>query len=107
MNIQALRQSGHTVVDVFPFFNELELLELRLRILSPFVDKFVLVECPQTFSGKPKPLYFQENQSLFSAWTGKIIHYVINDPIESESDLANRLKISQTASLDQIGRAHV
>jgi beta-1,4-mannosyl-glycoprotein beta-1,4-N-acetylglucosaminyltransferase len=101
MNIQTLRESGHAVIDVFPFFNELELLELRLRILSPFVDQFVLVECPQTFSGKPKPLYFQENQSLFSAWREKIVHYVINDPIESPGDLANRLQSYDLSFLDR------
>lgn len=101
MNIQTLRESGRAVIDVFPFFNELELLELRLRILSPFVDQFVLVECPQTFSGKPKPLYFQENQSLFSAWREKIVHYVINDPIESQGDLANRLQSPDLLLLDR------
>lgn len=101
MNIQTMRESGHAVVDVFPFFNELELLELRLRMLSPFVDQFVLVECPQTFSGKPKPLYFQENQSLFSAWKNKIVHHVINKPIESEVDLAERLQSSEASSLDR------
>ena len=37
------------------FFNELELLELRLKILSPYVDYFVLVESNITFRGKNKP----------------------------------------------------
>lgn len=32
------------IFDCFTFFNELELLELRLKILSPYVDYFVLVE---------------------------------------------------------------
>jgi beta-1,4-mannosyl-glycoprotein beta-1,4-N-acetylglucosaminyltransferase len=101
MNIQCLRQSGHEVIDVFPFFNELELLELRLRILSPFVDKFVLVECPQTFSGLPKPLYFASNQSLFNSWREKIVHYVITDPIESVSDIATRLRSPEISPVDR------
>ena len=33
------------VYDVFTFFNELDLLELRLEMLDPYVDQFVLVEC--------------------------------------------------------------
>ena len=51
------------IYDCFPFFNELELLEMRLHELSGVVDKFVLVEATRTFTNKPKPLYFQENQS--------------------------------------------
>jgi beta-1,4-mannosyl-glycoprotein beta-1,4-N-acetylglucosaminyltransferase len=101
MDIQTLRRSGRTVIDVFPFFNELELLELRLGILSPFVDKFVLVECPRTFSGISKPLYFEENQARFSAWRDQIVHFVVSDPLESVDDLAVRLRLSEISPLDR------
>ena len=50
------------IYDCFPFFNELDLLEIRLNILDPIVDKFVLVESTQTFNRQPKPLYYQENK---------------------------------------------
>ena len=90
-NISQLRQKGHQIVDVFPFFNELELLELRFKILSPYVDKFVLVECPQTFSGKFKPLHYAENKSRFTAWSQQIQHYIVIDPIESMNDVKSRL----------------
>ncbi len=40
--------------DCFIFSNELELLELRLRVLNSSVDKLVLVESTHTFSGKTK-----------------------------------------------------
>ena len=33
------------VFDVFTLFNELDLLELRLEMLYPYVDQFVLIEC--------------------------------------------------------------
>jgi len=100
-NISQLRQMGHQIVDVFPFFNELELLELRLRILSPYVDKFVLVECPQTFSGNFKPLYYQENKSRFTAWSHKIQHSIITDPIESMIDVKSRLGSSNLRDEDR------
>lgn len=48
------------VYDLFPFFNELPLLELRLAELGPIVDLFGLVELPVTFTDKPKRLYFTE-----------------------------------------------
>jgi hypothetical protein len=40
------------IYDTFLFFNELELLELRLNILNDVVDKFVIVESTKTFSSK-------------------------------------------------------
>ena len=32
------------IIDVFPFFNELDILEIRLNILDPYVDYFILSE---------------------------------------------------------------
>jgi beta-1,4-mannosyl-glycoprotein beta-1,4-N-acetylglucosaminyltransferase len=43
----------------------LDILEIRLNSLAPYVDKFVLCESPLTFSHKLKPLYFQENKERF------------------------------------------
>jgi len=67
------------VIDIFPFFNELDLLEIRLNILNDYVDKFVICEATETFSGKPKPLYFKENEERFAKWKDKIVHYVVDD----------------------------
>lgn len=44
------------ILDCFPYFNEKELLELRLRLLWDHVDKFIITEGDHTFSGKPKRL---------------------------------------------------
>ncbi len=48
------------VYDLFPFFNELPLLELRLAELDSIVDVFGLVELPRTFTDLPKPLYYSK-----------------------------------------------
>lgn len=63
--------------DCFTFFNELDLLEMRFSILDEYVDHFILVESPETFSGKPKPLYYAENKERFAKWNHKIIHIVM------------------------------
>lgn len=65
------------IFDTFTFFNELDLLEIRLNILDPYVDFFVLVESTETFSGKEKPLYYEENKERFAKWSHKIIHHVV------------------------------
>ncbi len=67
------------IYDCFPFFNELDILRLRLEIMDPFVDKFVLEEAAVTFSGEPKPLYYAENKERFKKWEDKIIHIVVED----------------------------
>jgi hypothetical protein len=67
------------VYDCFTFFNELDILELRLAELDPQVDFFVIAEATRTFSGAPKPLYFHENKNRFKAYADKIIHVIVDD----------------------------
>ncbi len=67
------------IYDCFNFFDELDLLELRLRELESVVDKFVLVESTVTFTNKPKKLYYQENRQRFKRFSKKIIHVVVDD----------------------------
>lgn len=67
------------IIDAFPFFNEVDLLQLRLRTLDPYVDEFVIAEAPITFSGKEKPLYFEASRDKFSAFLPKITHVVLED----------------------------
>jgi beta-1,4-mannosyl-glycoprotein beta-1,4-N-acetylglucosaminyltransferase len=69
---------GYRIYDCFPFFNELELLDIRLSELDAVVDKFVLVESRQTHSGVPKPLYFEENKERFSRFLPKIVHVILD-----------------------------
>ncbi len=74
------------VYDCFTFFNETELLTVRLEELYESVDYFVLVEATKTFCGEPKPLYFKENIELFEKYKSKIIHVVVDDfPPPSEN----------------------
>lgn len=89
------------VYDAFIFFNELELLEMRLNILNDSVDYFVIVEATVTFSGLPKKLFFEENKHRFKQFEHKIIHYVTRDTPENENDLRKRLLDDKLNSLDK------
>lgn len=73
------------IYDCFQFFNELDILKLRLHIMSPIVDKFVISEATETFSGDPKPLYFEENRAMFAEFEDKIIHLVVEDTPPGET----------------------
>ena len=71
------------IFDTFTFYNELDLLELRMNILGDIVDYFVINESTITFTGKKKPLYFAENKERFKKWQDKIIHHVLDDNNET------------------------
>lgn len=67
------------IYDCFTFYNELDLLELRLQELYDHVDYFVLVEGNRTFQNNPKPFYFEENESRYAQYSDKIIHVKVVD----------------------------
>jgi len=67
------------IIDCFPFFNELDVLELRLNILDSVVDKFVLVEASKTQSLIDKPFYFEDNKDRFAKFLHKIVHIKVQD----------------------------
>ncbi len=62
------------VYDCVMFFNELDMLELRLNILNDVVDYFVVCEAEETHSGQPKRLNFLDNHDRFRQWQNKIIY---------------------------------
>ena len=82
------------VFDSIIFFNELELLEMRLNILNDVVDYFVVTESPFTVSGNEKPLYYAENKDRFGKFNDKIIHHVTEEiPNDYNHLLEMRLNI--------------
>lgn len=66
--------SKSLIVDCFPFFQELDILEIRLNILNPIVDYFIIVESNHTFSGKPKELLFKKNSHRYKQFYKKILY---------------------------------
>lgn len=67
------------VFDCFPFFNEIELLELRLNELWDVVDQFVIVEAKQTFSGNPKPMCLLDNEERLAKYMSKIRYIMVDN----------------------------
>lgn len=67
------------IIDGFIFYNELELLSYRLKILNDVVDYFVIVECTHTFIGKEKTLNFNNNKADYAEYLHKIIHIIVDD----------------------------
>lgn len=71
------------IFDCVPFFNELDILKLRMQIMAPYVDFFVIEEASVTFSGEPKQMIFAENRHLFAEYEKKIRYVAVEDsPME-------------------------
>jgi beta-1,4-mannosyl-glycoprotein beta-1,4-N-acetylglucosaminyltransferase len=73
------------IYDCFIFYNELDLLEIRLYELYDHVDHFVIVESCETFKGAPKPFYFEESKGRFAPFLDKIIHVKLEERINADS----------------------
>ena len=67
------------IFDCFPFFNEIDLLELRLNELWDVVDVFVIVEAKQTFTGNPKPMCLLDNKERLAKYMHKVRYVVVED----------------------------
>ena len=76
------------LIDAFIFFNEKELVDLRIRYLNSIVDYFIVVEANITHQGKKKdwnfPNILKTNLKEFS---NKIQYHQINiDPNEIKNE---------------------
>jgi len=72
------------IIDAFLFFNEIDLLDMRLNILKNHVDYFVITESDNTFSGNSKELFLEKHRNLFEKFEEKIIY----NPVSIPSDIA-------------------
>ncbi len=85
------------IYDCFLFFNELDLLELRLNVLDELVDYFVIVESAITFQGEDKEYLFEKNRNRFAKFENKIIHFKVE---KYSLDFANLPYIPDPQSRD-------
>lgn len=86
------------VFDCFLFFNELDLLELRLNVLNDCVDYFVIVESAITFQGEEKEYCFEKNRSRFAKYENKIHYFKVD---KYTIDFANLPYINAPKSADE------
>lgn len=73
------RSQPRRVVDTFMYFNEAEVLEVRMHELRGVVDATILVESPRTITGVPKRMHFEEEKTTrFAAFADAITHVVFD-----------------------------
>lgn len=71
------------IIDNIIFFNELDLLEIRLDHLYDKVDKFIIIECEYTFSNLYKGLILKDNLDRFEKYKNKIQYEVYKSTLNS------------------------
>lgn len=76
------------IFDCFTYFNEEEVLKIRINEMGDIVDHIVIVEATKTFTGLDKPLYFDYVGNWINRWRHKIIRIVVDfsDDLESSWD---------------------
>ena len=76
------------LIDAFTYFNEKELVELRLKYLDSVVDYFVVIESNITFTGKKKEWNFPDIlKNNLKEFSNKIQYHQLNielDKIKNE-----------------------
>jgi hypothetical protein len=69
--------------DCFTFFNELDLLEIRLQEMWDVTDYFVISESNLSHSGKPKEYILLDNWDRFKPYADKIRRIQVDDMPET------------------------
>ena len=62
------------------FFNEINILQLRIKLLYDIVDYFIIVEGDTTFQGEYKDYFYEKYEYMFEEFKDKIIYKKIKIP---------------------------
>ena len=81
------------IYDLTQINDELDMLEIRLNILDPYVDFFVIGQSTQTFSGKDKVLHFNSYEKRWDKWRDKMINVIM--PRVETDDVFERTAIQK------------
>jgi hypothetical protein len=81
------------IFDCFTFYNEFDILELRLEELWDTVDYFVISEANTTHQNNPKSFNLKDNWEKFKKYHSKIRHVMIEDmPMSSDTWVNERFQ---------------
>ncbi len=82
----AFRAPGERkIFNLSPFNGEFTMLEMKLAEMADWVDRIIIVEATQTYSGRPKPLFLREDDTLLRRYGDKII-YVAHEGLPAAAD---------------------
>lgn len=68
------------IYDCFTWFDELDILEIRLNTLDSIIDCFVIIEADSTHAGTPKEARFLAHSARFEKFMHKISYHFVHLP---------------------------
>ena len=77
------------------FFNEVELLEIRLQALNEFVDEFIIIESTQAFNGHKKEPILPKLEYLKKIYGAKVQFITRHESYKNIEDLKSRLFLNK------------
>lgn len=96
------------LIDTFPYFNERELLELRIRLLYDHVDKFIICEGDRNHKGDPKPYVCKDTIRELGLPEDKIQIVEVKLPsAEEDPDPMTRDRLQRNAAAEFIREGDV
>ena len=80
--IESNNTKKHRIFDIFSFSDEVGTLEIRLNEYYKLVDKFIIIESDETFSGKNRELVFPKikNIKAFKLFESLIVYSICHYP---------------------------
>ncbi len=96
------------IFDCFLYSGELEILKLRVELMAPYVDKFLIIEANQTFSGLSKPMFYLKHSDYLKKYSAKIDYKPITNlpefktAWEREHYLRDQIRLLVNASEEDI-----
>ena len=79
------------IIDCFPYFNEKEILELRINLLNDYVDYFIIMEGDRTHSGAPKEFTCMKDLEALNINTDKVV--VLQVELPEGEDIHNQIDV--------------
>ena len=99
------------IYDCFLYFQEFEILEIRIKYLYDFVDYFIIIEFNQSFSGETKEFNLEKKIKRLERFQDKIFYFKIDEHHKSFDDLISFLdkkddKISKIIKKNMLSHTH-
>ena len=92
------------VWDAMMYNGESDLLDVHLATLDPVVDRFLIVEARQTFTGRPKASTLESERHRLEPYGDKVVYECVDLPEEGSAwDRENFQRAVFRRHLDQIG----
>ena len=96
------------ILDIFPYYNEKELLELRINLLKDHVDSFIICDADRTHTGVKKEFSCKKTLEELGLTSDKITVLEVNLPSKEEIDNNwVRENMQRDAGARMIGRGDV